>query len=371
MRIGFISLGDPGNNSTWSGTTHQVYKTLQTKHEVEWLNPNGSNVKTIELGYAAYRKVAKRDVRPYHTIKYAKRLAHNLGESRLSRFDLLFSIGSSEIAYVETGVPIVHLTDATYAQMVEYYDGFDISERFNSNANTVQRLAYEKSSQIIFASKWAADSALADYGVPIDKTNIAEFGPNFDPPQSFDPAPSKAIKMLFVGKDWKRKGGEIAVETFEVLERMGMDVSLTIVGCRPPDGTPTHPKIEIIPFAENIHRYYRDSNVFLLPTRAECAGIVFSEASSFALPCFTTDTGGIGNYVENGFNGYRLELNATGLDFAKTILDEFGDADGFMELRKGARRKFERDLNWEVWMARFDKVASKALSRLSPDSSAR
>ena len=34
-------------------------------------------------------------------------------------------------------------------------------------------------------------------------------------------------------------------------------------------------------------------NLFLLPTKAECAGIVLCEASAFGLPIFTFDTGGL------------------------------------------------------------------------------
>ena len=50
------------------------------------------------------------------------------------------------------------------------------------------------------------------------------------------------------------------------------------------------------------------SDILLLPTQAECAGIVFVEASAYSMPIFTHDTGGISNYVINGINGYRLPL---------------------------------------------------------------
>lgn len=38
--------------------------------------------------------------------------------------------------------------------------------------------------------------------------------------------------------------------------------------------------------------YYQESDIFLLPTKAECAGIVFSEAAMYGLPVFTHNTGG-------------------------------------------------------------------------------
>lgn len=45
-------------------------------------------------------------------------------------------------------------------------------------------------------------------------------------------------------------------------------------------------------------------NFLLLPTIAECAGIVFAEASGYGIPSITYDTGGVGTYVIDGINGF-------------------------------------------------------------------
>jgi hypothetical protein len=103
MRIGFISYGDP----------------------------NGLNLKLIRLIHAPIRIITRRSLRSYHTMSFASALSRNLQRYDLNKYDLLFSTGSSEIALLLTDVPIVHLTDATYAQMVGYYDGFDMGDRRN------------------------------------------------------------------------------------------------------------------------------------------------------------------------------------------------------------------------------------------------
>lgn len=50
------------------------------------------------------------------------------------------------------------------------------------------------------------------------------------------------------------------------------------------------------------YRKYLDAwkkvNILLLPTRAECAGIVFNEASAFGVPSLSVDTGGVADYVK-------------------------------------------------------------------------
>lgn len=86
----------------------------------------------------------------------------------------------------------------------------------------------------------------------------------------------------------------------------------------------------------------------ILPTRVECSGIVFNEASGFGVPTFTTDTGGISNYVKNGVNGYRLPLSATGEEFADK-LEEIIQNDELPSLSANAKKVYEESNSWDAW----------------------
>lgn len=99
-------------------------------------------------------------------------------------------------------------------------------------------------------------------------------------------------------------------------------------------------------------KLYSECNAFILPTRAECAGIVFAEANSYGMPIFATDTGGIGNYVINGVNGYRLPLSATGKDFGKLIEKVYKNRE-FSQLSKGALKTYSEKTNWKSWSDNF------------------
>lgn len=90
----------------------------------------------------------------------------------------------------------------------------------------------------------------------------------------------------------------------------------------------------------------------LLPTHAECAGIVFSEASAFGLPSFAYDTGGISNYVINGKNGYRLSPDSTAVDFAHTIESAI-NTNEFKQLHDGALSHYKEKVSWKAWSKRF------------------
>lgn len=331
---------------------------------MEWLDTNGLNTRLLRLIYGLMGKLTGRTLRYYHTNAFASVLHRNLCNYGLQEYDLLFSIGSSDIAFLKTDVPIIHLADATFAQMVGYYDNFDMGEKRNREANIIQKKAYWASTQLIFMSQWAASSAREDYDVPEDKINVLRFGANQDVPGELrEHHENGTLRMLFVGKEWERKGGQIAVDTLNALRQRGIDSTLTMVGCAVPQEVVNTPGLRIVPYLEDVSPFFRDADIFLLPTRAECAGIVFCEASAYGLPCFTTDTGGISDYVEEGVNGCLLGLDATGEDFADSIADICADADALGEMRRKARDRYVRELNWDVWMRGFEGVVKKALSK--------
>ncbi len=135
---------------------------------------------------------------------------------------------------------------------------------------------------------------------------------------------------------WERKGGQIVLETLNILKKKSIPVHLTIIGSRPPgyiEGKNDVADITVIPFinkhveaeAEQLYNIFLNSDFLLLPTRAECAGDVFCEASAFGVPSITTNTGGVSTYVEDGVNGFALPLTAAAFDYAEKIQQLFKD----------------------------------------------
>lgn len=90
----------------------------------------------------------------------------------------------------------------------------------------------------------------------------------------------------------------------------------------------------------------------LLPRHAECSATVFNEASAFGLPSFTYDTGGLGNYVIDGENGFRLDIHSSAEDFAR-IIERIIKNDGFEKLHEGALRLYKEKNSWKAWSRRF------------------
>ncbi|MBL0181104.1 MAG: glycosyltransferase family 4 protein [Chitinophagaceae bacterium] len=129
--------------------------------------------------------------------------------------------------------------------------------------------------------------------------------------------------------------------------------------------------VTVIPFinksvkeeADRLYNILLQTDFLLLPTRAECAGIVFCEASAFGIPSITTDTGGVSTYVQNGINGFTLPISSGAEAYADKILDLYSKEDAYRQLCISSRNKYDATLNWDAWGASFRLVTETVLNK--------
>ena len=102
----------------------------------------------------------------------------------------------------------------------------------------------------------------------------------------------RGCNLLFLGVDWIRKGGPLAIEAAKILNGRGVPTTLTVVGCQPPVEVPDF--VRVLGFISKstaegrgrIKELLQESDFLILPSEAEAAGVVFCEASAFGfLPC--------------------------------------------------------------------------------------
>jgi glycosyltransferase involved in cell wall biosynthesis len=178
---------------------------------------------------------------------------------------------------------------------------------------------------------------------------------------------SGQCRLLFLGVEWDRKGGDITLETFRLLKQKGVSPHLHIIGCVPPHDVSNEKNITVIPFLDKnkpkefqqLHKIFLETDFLMLPTRAECAGVVFSEASAYGIPSITTDTGGVSTYVKNGMNGFAFPLQSGADVYAEKINELLADNEAMQNLKHSAIKYYEKKLNWDNWGKRFQEIAEK------------
>ncbi|UCG92029.1 MAG: glycosyltransferase family 4 protein [candidate division WOR-3 bacterium] len=344
--------------------------------DIYYLGPIESNFKIIGR---ACNKISqlffKRKYNYTHSLMLAKSYARTFNNKiRNHYYDLIFApAAATEIALLQTKIPIVYSSDITFALMNNYYPEFtgllNISAR---EGNIIEELAIKKAALIFYPTKWVARSAIKHYHADKTKIFIIPFGANLDEIPSkeeiFKKKKSGRCRLFFLGVDWKRKGGEIAFETFLKLEDLGIQSELIVCGCTPPKEF-RHHSMTVIPFLnknderqrKKLNTLFYFSDFFLLPTSSECSPIVFCEANAFGLPVITTDTGGVTGIIKKGENGFALPISARGTDYAKIICHIYKDDRYYAKLVRASRQVFEDKLTWDTWGVTVKKLVTEIL----------
>jgi len=256
---------------------------------------------------------------------------------------------------MKTDRPVMYFSDAVFHQMVGYY--YNVAPHIEKTADIIEKRALDNSTWVMLASDWAKECAVNYYKVPEGKCLIGKFGANVDTTEFRRKKETGTVNLLFVGVDWERKGGDIAVECVRELTKIDKSrkYKLHLVGVMPP--YQIHDENIFVygflnrnvPEQRTILTELREkADLFLLPTKAECAGIVFCESSAYGIPSVTYDTGGIGSYVINGENGYRMPMGSTGRDFANKIKAIMDDGELYQYMCGRCVELYRSDMNWNA-----------------------
>ncbi|MCD4788420.1 MAG: glycosyltransferase family 4 protein [Bacteroidales bacterium] len=370
-KIAYLTSINPRDKRALSGSPYYMLRALE-KHvgSVDVLGPVKIK-KTIFHYISQFFKKYFKAYNIYHSYFLARKYAKIFNKKLKGKnYDFIFAPRvSTEMCLIKTDIPIIYFTDTTFKLLYNYYEWFSGFMKISEwEGNKIEQLAINKASILINSSEWGANSAIKDYHADPEKVYVIPFAPNIDEVPERDkvlkPKDSDKCKLLFLGVEWIRKGGDIAFETLNELKKMGLNVSLTVCGCVPPAEYQDDDLI-VIPFLnkndkkqnKEFNKLLIDSHFLILPTREECFGVVFCEASAFGLPSITTDTGGISGAVKNGKNGFRLPLEARGKQYAEKIFEIFSDYENkYLPLSKSSRDIYEQKLNWDSWAASLIKI---------------
>lgn len=375
MKIGYICSSSPfQDKKAWSGSIYKLRESIENAgYEVVWI-PYKSGSFKIRLVLYILRYFLRGKITAYMQNRWFYKLCANSINEKSEKFQqcdcFFFPCGAQIALFLKTDKPIFYYADASFKNMLNYY-WKEVHPWIVKEANLLEWKAIHRATINIRASKWAADSVINDYGFDINRTFVLPLGPTLESKDLLpvDPYNGGILNVLFSGVEWERKGGDVAVKSVDRLNQLGIKANLVIVGIRElPLEYKELPFIECVGFLDkNVENQYQQyiktikrCNILLLPTKAECAGIVFSEASAFGLPIFTYDTGGIGDYVFNGINGYRLPVGSNYVDFADCIKRVI-DSNEMLKLHQGGIQVYSQKLDWKVWSDSFRKIIERVI----------
>jgi glycosyltransferase involved in cell wall biosynthesis len=388
LKLAFVSMNDSTDVLQWSGLNYHISNALEragaTLVRVAPLTHSWSpRMKLRRRWYGLRRETYHANMEPA-ALDALGRCARAGIPRDVEAVVALTSIVAACLDGLR--VPLITWDDANPAAMEGYYPDFvrlaGISARHSA---LMGHRAARNASLALYASDWAAESARRAYALPAERVAVVPFGANLDAlPDARDVAativarPANVCRLLWVGVEWERKRGDLAVEIGRRIAAAGIPVELTVVGCTPPPDRTLPDWVRLEGFvskrtpdgAARLAKLFARSHFLVMPSVAEAYGLVYCEAAAFGVPSVATRTGGVPTIVLDGETGILDDLDAAAECYVGRMLPLLRDRERYEAMARAARARAEERLNWDVAgrdaMARIEAVVDARRARRTP-----
>jgi glycosyltransferase involved in cell wall biosynthesis len=109
-----------------------------------------------------------------------------------------------------------------------------------------------------------------------------------------------------------------------------------------------------------MQRAFEEAHVFLVPSHAECFGLVFAEAQSYGLPCISLNSQGIPGVVDHGISGLLFDAADKLPDMVSQVLALAQNRKAYDAMATAARMKYSTQLNWEAFGQHVHQLIAQA-----------
>ena len=209
-------------------------------------------------------------------------------------------------------IPSFIFTDNTnrLTQETPFKDELKLHFETSPRWQKLEKETYLKANKVFVMGPHVRTSLIDLYGVDPKKVVVVGGGSNITTNLNKNPElREKSYKeriLLFVGRDFKRKGGEYLLQAFKIIKKKFKDAKLIIVGCRPKvkiDGVEVVGKLN----PNQLEKCYEKAQVFVMPSLFEPWGNVWIEAMTYQLPCIGTNIGSTPYIIEGGKTGFIVK----------------------------------------------------------------
>lgn len=368
MRIAFVHYQDPTDESVWNGTPAYLIKRLrESGNDVVVVGPLHGRFHLFahfisHIRRRFYRYFAKRNFyvhRDPHVSKARGRFASRI-LAGIPKLDAVLCVVPSDAAFIQTSAPLFLYFDSTWFQCLDFYGDCmrkDLANATIEGGLEIDRATYKNCTRVIYSSNWAVQSAIRDYGADPARLTVLSLGANLKNTPDYDKLKQclsmrgqGPCRLLFVGRDWNRKGGDAGLEIARALIAAGIPCEFHVVGCNVPSPIPSF----VVPHGfldkkdsfsgSKLDHLFQHSDFFVCPTRADCQPMVLAEAAAYGMPVVTTNIAGIPEIVPDSKWGITLPVGAPVSLYVDWIKQLFLDRQRYEDAAVAAWKYFNSNL---------------------------
>jgi glycosyltransferase involved in cell wall biosynthesis len=349
---------EPFDSRSWSGSSPYFFGALQERgvlrHAISAELPQWKRrvyqALAVQGSMAAWRYRFNLDTRYYAAMtRQAARALRELDGG----FDVVLQIGAWYDMTKATDRPVCSYHDGSLATLIRSpYRRPQIARRHVDHTLAYERDLYSKMRFVFPMSSWLATSFINDNGVPASRVVPVGAGINLPRIRPTEGRTYDEPNILFVGKDFARKGGPDLFKALAIVRREIPAATLTVVGPSladvPPGVRCIGPLSKADPAQlERLLDEYQRASVFVMPSLYEPFGIVFAEAMAHRLPCIGTNICAMPEIIAEGRSGYVVPP-ASPDALAGRLLDLLKDPARCREFGEAGYRRYQSKYTWQA-----------------------
>lgn len=229
--------------------------------------------------------------------------------------------------------------------------------RYGSSWFARERACYQGAAAIAVFSENAGRSLVRDYGVPRERVTLVGAGANAVPERPIRADDGETI--VFVGREFARKGGTVLLDAFELVRRRRPKARLLIAGPPKPLALPSGAEqLGPVPY-DGLEALFARATVFTMPTLWEPFGIAFLDAMACGVPCVGTAVEAVPEIVEAGKTGVLVPPGDPGA-LADALVALLADPARAREMGAAGRARVLRQFLWSQVAGRLEAVLQSA-----------
>lgn len=358
-KLYFLCQWDKVREKTWSGTCFSLFQALQSQFQIVDIpihTPFYSRIlRKFKLFPPNFPSQADLSLyRRLHSKRYPRKDASE--KSMIFQFTDYLNDNAyrSTCVYQDLSINYVMQLSAAHPERFELSNFMIIPPR-ELRRRSKAELEYYRGCRTIFTmGQWLARYLVDELGIDRQKVYHVGGGINIDRSLIGDGQQRKRNKILFIGRDFKRKGGYLTYEAFRILQRELMpNAELFVAG---PATDPINLPCQAYHFMgecsqTQLANLLNTCDIFCMPSYFEAYGLVFVEALSFGLPCIGRNLYEMPYFIKDGANGYLIEKDDASL-LARKMYDLLNNQDIQNSVR-AMRDFYMAEYSWDSVAARI------------------
>lgn len=309
-KLYFLANWGEERQKAWSGTYYGIYTALQRFFCVKDIELKAQRNLFDKIRYNIFKT---EDMNLSRISQYRAQVAHFFKQKRgipIFQFEEVVFNSNAHSTYIYQDLSASYVKYLSEANPEVFkYSGFSMNSRYAMHKRCKEQMTYYRTCSGIFTmGNWIRKDLIERCGIAPEKVCHVGGGINLDR-SLINPDSREGNKILFVGRDFLRKGGFLVYEAFKLLKSDMPDLQLYVAG---PSDNPIRQPIDGYYYwgdcdHATLSGLFNKCDVFCMPSYFEAYGLVFIEALAYGLPCIGRNAYEMPYFIEQGETGFLLE----------------------------------------------------------------